>query len=159
MKVGLVTKIFLGMAVAFTGLLGIMYLIYVSLSSVSSSDSNHRQEQFSSSASYINNGVTYTNNFCTECGAQCPRDTELHLIDNDMESYYLCGSSACTEAHNNKGAHNKNSPDYYTGSDGRVYESQPCGLCGGTGIEESNTSLGYQRRKCPMCDGRGHQNY
>jgi membrane protease subunit (stomatin/prohibitin family) len=78
MKVGLGTKIFLGMAVAFTGLLGIMYLIYVSLSSVSSSDSNHRQEQFSSSASYINNSVTYTNNFCTECGAQCPRDTELH---------------------------------------------------------------------------------
>lgn len=49
---------------------------------------------------------------------------------------------------------------YTTGSDGRVYENAPCSLCNGTGVEKSHGTMGGgYGRKCPQCDGRGHQNY
>lgn len=43
--------------------------------------------------------------------------------------------------------------------DGRIYEKEPCGLCNGTGIEEVHNSLGDVRRVCPMCHGKGYENY
>lgn len=48
---------------------------------------------------------------------------------------------------------------YSTGSDGRLYENKNCSLCEGTGIESSSTSLGNVNRVCPMCQGKGSQNY
>jgi len=52
---------------------------------------------------------------------------------------------------------------YSTGSDGKVYENNPCGLCGGTGIEVGtarNSVTGEkERRICPACDESGHVSY
>lgn len=46
--------------------------------------------------------------------------------------------------------------EYVGGSDGRLYETKPCGLCGGSGIESNAYG---DARVCPMCDGKSHQNY
>lgn len=47
------------------------------------------------------------------------------------------------------------------GKDGRLYESKPCSLCNGTGIESGrNIMTGeVEGRICPMCDGRGVRSY
>jgi hypothetical protein len=51
--------------------------------------------------------------------------------------------------------------DYKMGNDGRVYETNACGLCKGTGIETGrNMATGQtEGRVCPMCDGRGVRSY
>jgi hypothetical protein len=50
--------------------------------------------------------------------------------------------------------------DYNEGSDGRIYESNKCGLCNGTGIEKNMSSLSDEYgRICPMCKGRGVRSY
>ena len=45
--------------------------------------------------------------------------------------------------------------------DGRIYESNPCNLCKGTGIETSTAPLfgEYQSRICSMCNGKGVRSY
>lgn len=161
MKIGIGTKIFLSLAGAVTGLLGIMYLVYLGIGSVNPNDNNNQPaEQFQSGVmSNPENNVSYTGNICAECGGQCPTDTELQLIDKDMDSYYICGTPSCIESHNKKVYNRKSEPQYRTGNDGRLYENEPCGLCGGSGIEEVHNSLGVESRVCPMCRGKGHQNY
>jgi hypothetical protein len=49
-------------------------------------------------------------------------------------------------------------PKYVNGADGRMYETQPCSLCNGTGIERSTSSMSNDRI-CPQCNGTGHQSY
>ena len=45
--------------------------------------------------------------------------------------------------------------------DGRIYETDVCSLCKGTGIEKSTAPnlTGEVGRKCPMCEGRGVRSY
>jgi hypothetical protein len=52
------------------------------------------------------------------------------------------------------------SEDYQMGGDGRVYETNACSLCKGTGIEENRSSFSDEvGRVCPMCDGAGVRSY
>jgi hypothetical protein len=46
-------------------------------------------------------------------------------------------------------------------NDGRIYESNACSLCKGTGIEKSTAPnlTGEYGRVCPMCDGKGVRGY
>jgi hypothetical protein len=47
-------------------------------------------------------------------------------------------------------------------NDGRIYETDACTLCKGTGIEKNTAQDvfgGPDGRKCPMCDGRGVMSY
>lgn len=53
---------------------------------------------------------------------------------------------------------------YTTGTDGKLYEKAPCGLCGGTGVEENRSTVARElgepaARICPACKGAGHQSY
>jgi hypothetical protein len=50
---------------------------------------------------------------------------------------------------------------YETGNDGRVYETDACSLCNGTGLEKGrNMATGEaESRICPMCDGKGVRSY
>jgi DnaJ-class molecular chaperone len=54
-----------------------------------------------------------------------------------------------------------NGSDYRMGRDGRLYETNNCSLCKGTGIETGrNIVTGeIEGRICPMCDGRGVRSY
>lgn len=54
-----------------------------------------------------------------------------------------------------------NSDKLNVGKDGRIYESNPCSLCNGTGIESGrNIMTGeVEGRICPMCDGKGVRSY
>jgi hypothetical protein len=57
-------------------------------------------------------------------------------------------------------AESSNSDSYSYGDDGRLYESNACGLCNGTGIEKNKGTLSDEYgRTCPMCDGRGVKSY
>jgi hypothetical protein len=47
-------------------------------------------------------------------------------------------------------------------NDGRLYETDACTMCKGTGIEKNTAQDvfgGADGRKCPMCDGRGVRSY
>lgn len=102
-------------------------------------------------------------NICDECGNRFYGNGYTEVSDGvwtkTEEPYqsFIC-SKSCGYRHTEKW--NKQLGKYSSSSDGRIYDKDACGLCGGTGIEVSRSSLlGEQRRVCPMCDGKGKQSY
>ncbi len=132
---------------------------YYTYSSKPSTSYTLDEEYNNSSITESTQKVETTGHICAECGNECTKNNEVHLIDSEMESYYLCGSSNCVASHNRKAAETRVKPQYSMGRDGRIYDKEPCSLCGGSGIEEVHNSLGDERRVCPMCHGKGHENY
>jgi hypothetical protein len=50
--------------------------------------------------------------------------------------------------------------EYNKANDGRIYESNACSTCKGSGIEPNRSSLSDEiGRICPMCDGKGVRSY
>ena len=50
--------------------------------------------------------------------------------------------------------------EYTQGNDGKVYETDMCSMCKGTGIEENRSTFSDEAgRICPMCDGKGVRSY
>ncbi len=109
----------------------------------------------------------FTGHVCAECGAKCEEGKEMYSSGDAVsyyEPYYLCGDQYCIKSryrkdlrmHGTAPARSNSSQDYYAGDDGRLYESKPCGLCNGTGIESNAYG---DARVCPMCDGKGHESY
>ena len=103
------------------------------------------------------NGTGY---FCTLCYQKTMKG-----IHDDMRtegyntSEYLQEPSDYT-GESNYSSNSQINADYSVESDGRVYENDACGLCGGTGIETNHSAtFGDQERICPMCEGRGRQSY
>lgn len=102
-------------------------------------------------------------NACEVCGNQFSGNGYTEVSEDvwtkTQEPYqsFIC-SKSCGYRHTENW--NKQLSKYSSGSDGRIYDKDACGLCGGTGIEVSRSSLlGEQRRTCPMCDGKGRQSY
>lgn len=107
--------------------------------------------------------INYTGHKCAECRNRCIDSREISSkgdILSNYKPYYLCGDMDCIEKRYDKILSlqsGKANSDYSVGKDGQIYESEKCGLCNGTGIERS--AYHGESRVCPLCDGRGKQNY
>jgi hypothetical protein len=125
-----------------------------------------------SSEAIPNNSNEFSGNHCAVCGNPCKKDKEIPSSGDavsNYEPYYICGENMdCVyeRERQNKELGNSNQSDYNAldsrpkndyemGSDGRVYDTNPCSLCEGDGIE----GFGDNTRICPMCDGKGRQSY
>ena len=87
----------------------------------------------------------------TICSASCGRKHTQEF--NDIANSYGVDL-------NESNSSNQNGDDYEMGSDGRVYETNACSMCKGTGIEENRSSFSDELgRICPMCDGKGVRSY
>lgn len=61
---------------------------------------------------------------------------------------------------NESNSNNQNGGDYDMKNDGKVYETNACSICNGTGIEKNRSSFSDEvGRICPMCDGKGVRSY
>ncbi len=86
-------------------------------------------------------------NQCFICSRNCGLQSTRNM-DKILEKYGVNPSTI----------HDNNS--YHEGDEGKIYESNACPLCNGTGIEKNKSQLSDEYgRICPMCDGKGVRSY
>lgn len=116
----------------------------------------------------VNSTIETSSNTCSICGRNFSgngyeeiSEGVWQLCDNDHQSY-IC-STNCGRKHDMEMNRVLNKYNINTNSnrnDGRVYESNACSLCKGTGIESGRDINGdIESRVCPMCSGRGVRSY
>jgi hypothetical protein len=101
-----------------------------------------------------------TGGTCTKCGKRFTGRGYTEVSDGVWEEEkapyqsYIC-SRQCGQKHTDNWHEVLDKK-----KEGRVYESEPCGLCGGSGVETSRSAtFGDHSRTCPMCQGKGYQSY
>ncbi len=126
-------------------------------------------------------GDEVTSNICSICGnkfANRGYEEGTDGVWRELEDPYqgqIC-SPTCGRKHNEQfndvakkygvdleeaESNTSSQGDYKMGNDERVYETNACSLCKGTGIETAkNIATGEtDGRICPMCDGKGVRSY
>jgi hypothetical protein len=156
---------------------GIIFLVTFLIIKISNNNNNDHQQDFATPTSTNSTNENSSNviyNQCSICGRKFTGNGFEEVSEGVwkpcQEPYqcYIC-SQECGMKHTaqmnallNKlgGVGNNNGGGYITGSDGRIYESNVCPLCKGTGIEKNQSSLSDEYgRICPMCGGKGVRSY
>lgn len=115
--------------------------------------SNTRSEQSSQNNSEVENTCTICNRTFTGKGYEEVSNGVWRLCEEPYQCY-IC-SKSCGMKHTRQMNNLINET-----SDGKVYDSNVCSMCKGTGIEKNTSHLTDESgRTCPMCNGKGVQGY
>ena len=119
----------------------------------------------------INSSTTSIQNICSICGrpfsgggySESPSVEGFWFQNDDKHPSSIC-SISCGRQHTRKMKGLVREAERLGGqrNDGRLYETDACSMCKGTGIEKNTAQDvfgGADGRKCPMCDGRGVRSY
>ena len=142
-------------ALIISGTVSILVIFQGCFGSSSENEQNKELDEYSENSSIYNNQTTESTNTCSICDKTFTGNGYEEVSDGVWkpckESYqcYICSKSCGMK-------HTRQMNNLVNGIDGRVYESNVCSMCKGTGIEKNTSHLTDEYgRVCPMCDARG----